>query len=494
MEASDVARIGIHLNEFLSEFDDCFGRSEPRQHLRNYLRGQLGNLHRKSVEPIAHDVGTPVRTLQGFFERTRWDELRLRDRIQYVVARDHADPHAIGIIDESANPKKGTHTAGVKRQWRGRTGKADNCVVGVHTGYVAGDFQALLDGDLFLPEEWADDPVRRREAHVPEALGFRAKLKIAEEQVRRTPANGIRVEFRTFDSFYGRDGGFLDALETLGRNYVAEVPANFRGRLREPRVSRRPAPEDMRQRGRRQRFPRPARGNPPTSEARDLMRHSPVFRRQGWRRFRIRDGERGPMIREVRSAPFHRKHGDGLPGRVHTLFVARNVLQPAEIKYFVANVAPSRKGIALERLVYVAFSRWPIERVFQQAKDELGMDHCEMRGWRAIHRHLYVTQLSHLFCARERQRLREKNGRAGRGPGIDPGFDRGASAYGSLGLGAGASPITQGPEHAIREDLHDHGLSPGTEPPGAQVAQQDHEEPDSGAWNSTHGSAVLCPK
>lgn len=488
MEAGDIARIGIHLNEFLCEFDDCFRRSEPREHLRSYLRGQLGNLHRKSVEPIALEVGTPVRTLQGFFERTRWDEGRLRDRIQRIVARDHADRHAIGIIDESAHPKKGTHTAGVQQQWCGRTGKLDNCVVGVHTGYVAGDFQALLDSALFLPRDWADDSARRREAHVPPELTFRTKLQIAQEQVRRALANGIRVEFWTFDAFYGRDGVFLDALETLGQNYVAEVPANFRGWLREPRVLQGPTLEDRHQVGQRRRFPRLARRNPPTSEVQDLVRHSPMFRRQEWQRFRIRDGARGPMIWEVQSAPFYRKHTNGLPGRVHTLFVARNLLNPAEIKYFVANVPPSRKGITLERLVYVGFSRWPIERVFQQTKDELGMDHFEMRGWRAIHRHLYVTQLSHLFCARERQRLREKNGRPGRGSGAD----RGAGSNSGVGLGAGAGTLTEGSERAICEDVHDLDLSPGTESAGARVTQQDYPAPHSGPWNPSHTTAVLC--
>lgn len=489
MEPSDIARIGVHLNEFLSEFDDCFGRSEPREHLRNYLRGQLGHLHRKSVEPIALDVGTPVRTLQGFFERTRWDELRLRDRSQRIVARDHADPHAIGIIDESANPKKGTHTAGVQRQWCGRMGKVDNCVVGVHTSYVAGDFHALLDSDLFLPEDWAADPARRREAHVPEEVTFRTKPQIALEQVRRALGNGVRVSFWTFDELYGRDGAFLDELETLGQNYVAEVPANFRGWLREPRVLQRPTPQDMHQVGRRRRFPRLARRNSPTSEVQDLVRHSPVFRRQGWKRFRIRDGVRGPMIWEVQSAPFYRKHGNGLPGRVHTLFVARNALSPAEVKYFVANRVPSRKGVTLERLVYVGFSRWPVERVFQQAKDELGMDHFEMRGWRAIHRHFYITQLSHLFCVRERQRLREKNGPGSRRIGIDGG----AGPNGGVGLGAGTGALAASAERTVRKDLHDLDLPPGAESTGARITQQDYPEPYPRSWHSSHRTAVLCP-
>jgi SRSO17 transposase len=486
MEASDIARIGVHLNRFVSEFDDCFSRSEPREHLRTYVRGQLGDLHRKSVEPIALAAGTPVRTLQGFFERTRWDEARLRDRLQRLVARDHADAQAIGVIDESGHPKKGAHTAGVQRQWCGRTGKVDNCVVGVHTGYVAGDFLALLDSDLFLPQGWAEDPVRRGEAHVPEEVTFRTKPQIALQQVKRALGNGVRVSAWTFDELYGRDGAFLDGLEALGQNYVAEVPANFRGWLHEPRVLLRPTPRELKCGGRRRRFPRLARRNPPASEVRNLVRHSPAFRWQGWKRFRIRDGQRGPMIWEVQHAPFYRKHGDGLPGRTHTLFVARNVLNPGEVKYFVAHAVPGRQGVTLERMLYVGFSRWPVERVFQQAKDELGMDHFELRGWRAIHRHLYATQLSHLFCARERQRLREKNGR-------EPRADGGAGAHRRLGLGAGTKLVPQGAERVVREDLHDLDLLPAAEPTGAQVTRKDDAPPHPIPRYSPHRTAVLCP-
>jgi SRSO17 transposase len=152
MDAERIERLGVELTGFLDEFDDCFGRSEPRGHLRTYIGGQLSNLPRKSIEPMALATDTPPRTLQRFLESVQWDEARLRDRVQRIVARDHADPHAIGLVDETGNPKKGRHTAAVKRQWCGNTGKIDNCVVSVHTGYTAGDFQCLLDSDVYLPE------------------------------------------------------------------------------------------------------------------------------------------------------------------------------------------------------------------------------------------------------------------------------------------------------------------------------------------------------
>ena len=193
MDTKEIAGLGSELMDCLAGFDDCFGRSEPREHLRTYVRGQLSDLPRKSLERIALSADVPPRTLQRFLELVEWDEVRLRNKLQQVVARDHADSQAIGIIDETGHPKKGRHTAGVKRQWCGNTGKVDNCVVSVHTGYVVGDFQCLLDSDVYLPEEWAGDLPRRRAAHIPDDVTFRTKQEIALDQIGRCLDNGIRV-------------------------------------------------------------------------------------------------------------------------------------------------------------------------------------------------------------------------------------------------------------------------------------------------------------
>ncbi len=103
-------------------------------------------------------------------------------------------------------------------------------------------------------------------------------------------------------------------------------------------------------------------------------------------------------------AVFWRKGSGGLPGRRHCLIVARNVLT-GEVKYFVCNRVPGEPGITLRWLLRVAFGRWSVESCFRQAKEELGLDHYEVRGWRSVHRHFYLTQLSHLFCARLRQKF-----------------------------------------------------------------------------------------
>jgi SRSO17 transposase len=229
---------------------------------------------------------------------------------------------------------------------------------------------------------------------------FRTKAQIGLELINRALAHGVCVQAWTFDEGYGRDTAFLDGLEQRRQVFVAEVPTNFRGWVIKPRVLQDgPAPR----RGRKKKYPRLARKRR-SSEVQNLVHYSPTFRKQTWQRYRIKDTQRGPEVWEVKWAVFWRKGADGLPGRRHCLLVARNVLTK-EVKYFVSNRVPGERGITLRRLLAVAFQRWSVESCFRQAKEELGLDHYEVRGWRCLHRHFYLTQLSQLFCARVRQKF-----------------------------------------------------------------------------------------
>lgn len=238
-------------------------------------------------------------------------------------------------------------------------------------------------------------------------MKFRTKPQIALGLIDRALANGIRVAAWTVDELYGRDSQFLDGLAQRKQAFVAEVPVNFHGWVQEPEILR-SAAKNSPKRGRRKQYPRLAR-RWPSCEVRNLVQYSPVFRRRSWQRYRIKDTDKGPEVWEVKWAVFRRKGGDGLPGRRHCLIVARNVLT-GEMKYFVANRVPGDPGVTVRWLLRVAFGRWSIESCFRVAKEELGMDHYEVRGWRCVHRHFYVTQLSQLFCARVRQEYDEPVG------------------------------------------------------------------------------------
>jgi SRSO17 transposase len=365
------------------------------------VEGQNSDLQRKSAEPIALRAGIVPRSLQVFLGSASWDEERLVDRVQEIVARDHGDPHAIGIVDETGCSKQGHHTATVQRQWCGSTGKIDNCVMSVHLGYTVGDFHCLLDSDLFLPKSWANDPARRKEAKIPEEAQHRSKPQMALAQIERALRNGIRVAAWTFDEHYGQSYAFLDGLDALGQTYVAEVPCAFHGWAMAPRVLYRATPQEMRKKHRKRRYPRLAKTAAKASEVRNLLNHSPSFAGQSWTPIHIKDGEKGPMVREVKMIEF-RMQRDGLPTRPHWLIAARNPEEPDGVKFFVSNASG---GIPLEWLVYVAYSRWPIEQCFKEEKDELGFDHFEVRGWRSIRRHMALTQVSHLYLNKMRQQL-----------------------------------------------------------------------------------------
>ena len=400
MDVNQIRKLGRALPRFLDEFGDCFGRCDTRRYLRIYVDGQMSELHRKSVEPMALQAGVPPRSLQAFLGLLQWDEDRLMDRLQQHVARDHAHAWAIGVVDETGCGKDGRHTACVQRQWCGSLGKLDNCVVSVHSGYAVGNFHCVLDSDLFVPESWANDPARRKEVGMPDDVSHRSKPEIALEQIKRALGNGIRVAAWTFDELYGGSYDFLDGLDRLGQTYVAEVPCTFCGWAKEPAVLLRPTPHEIRRRGRKRRFPRLSATAAAVSEVRNLLKHSPAFQAQAWTPIHIKNGEKGANVREVKAVRFFMRRR-GLPSRAHWLIVTRDP-RSGELKFFVSNASP---GVPLEWLLYVAYSRWSIEQCFREEKDELGFDHFEVRGWQSIHRHMYLSQVSHLFVNKMRRQL-----------------------------------------------------------------------------------------
>ena len=150
MDADTILRIKPALTQYLHQFNDCMGRVTNREHLATYVSGQLSDLDRKSIEPMADAAGRSPRTLQEFLGLLKWDESSVRDRLQQRVAQRYADPNSIGIFDETSYHKQGKQTACVQRQHCGSRGKIENCVVSVHLGYVAGDTDG--DGDVDLAD------------------------------------------------------------------------------------------------------------------------------------------------------------------------------------------------------------------------------------------------------------------------------------------------------------------------------------------------------
>ena len=167
MTLKQIASLGKELAKFLLLFVGRF-RSRPGfALLQIYVQGLLLSLQRKNIEAMALELDTAPRTLQRFVESIKWDETGVRDDCQRLVAREHAHPEAVGCLDESGTAKSGSHTAGAARQWLGSRGKVDNGVVGVHLSYCVPGFQCLLDSEVYLTRDWADDPERRKKVTSP---------------------------------------------------------------------------------------------------------------------------------------------------------------------------------------------------------------------------------------------------------------------------------------------------------------------------------------
>lgn len=384
MTVDQILSLGPVLADFLAEFADCFGRSEPREHLQHYVRGQLSTLERKSVEPIALFNNIAPRTLQEFLGSDVWDHLLARDHVQQIVARDHEDPKAIGIIDDSGHPKSGKKTPGVQWQYCGRLGKTANCVVTVQLAFSSFDthFRTMLDTELFLPESWSDDRDRCRAAGIPDDVVYRPKHHIALELLDRAEANGVHLEWITADIWYSEKPDFLAGLEKRHRRYVVEIPRNLRGWLYNPGAEPR----------------HPARG------VEELCHHAQPMTRQAWTPFHIKNTDKGPMVWKVKSAPFWLRRGNEVLSGYHLVW-AYDPLHPDEEKWFLVWDPLDDQ---LETWLHVAFARWPVERTLQDKKSELGFSHFEVRKYQAMMRHFYITLVSHLFVARQAERLGEK--------------------------------------------------------------------------------------
>ena len=416
MDATEIRRLKPRLKTYLKEFADCFTRKDTRLHMTTYVKGQLSNLSRKSVEPIALAAGVPPRTLQNFLSVLSWDHQAVRDRLAHVVLRDHFHPQAVGVIDETSDDKNGDKTPGVHRQWCGSKGKVENCIVTVHLAYAAPDFHCLLDGDLFLPEDWSADRQRCSEAGIPDEVIYRPKWKIALELYDRAVGGGVHFEWLTFDEGYGGKPEFLREVSARNQWFVGEVPSTFTGWITPPDTTDRRYRREHR--GRPQHTPRLKAGSRPARSVAHHLHYSPLLRQAPWVRYRVKDGQKGPILWEVKHVLLYPKDERGLPADPLHLLVCHNPLD-GEIKYFVSNAPPKTRP---ESLLPIGFARWKVERCFEDGKGEVGLDHYEGRIWQGLLRHLILTSVSYLFLAKVHQEHRGKK----------PGVDGVPGAYGHL--------------------------------------------------------------
>jgi SRSO17 transposase len=404
------------LAAYLDRFLFCCDYTQTFDHIGTYVRGLLSDLPRKSVEPIALSAGTPVRTLQEFLKDHAWDFARVRDLLQGHTAAQRPDVPGddlglVGLIDETSATKAGTKTPGVQRQYLGCVGKVDNGIVTVHLGLCKGAFKTLFDGDLYLPKEWDDDRPRCRAAGIPDEVVYRPKWHIALEQLDRARANGITLDWLTFDEEYGKRPGFVAGLDQRRLRFVGEVPRNF-SCLAAHRSGRRPDAH--------------VGGRP----AQEVVRQCSAFTSQSWQVLHLARQTVADQVWRVQAARVWLSSGQGWSAGTYWLIWASNDATGEE-KYFLSN-APAETAVAL--LVRVGFCRFHVEHAIRVCKGELGFTHFEGRNYTALLRHLTLCLVSLGFVAFHTQRLRGEKGGVDDGAGV-PGSGGGVPQLAALATG-----------------------------------------------------------
>jgi hypothetical protein len=197
-----------------------------------YLQGLLSGWERKNGWQLAEwmEEAAPYR-VQHLLDRARWDADAARDKLRHYVVEELSSPDAVLIVDETGFLKKGLHSAGVKRQYSGTGGRIENSQVGVFLCYGSDPGAALVDRELYLPQEWAEDPERRREAAIPETVEFATKPELARQMIERALDAGAPCGWVAADEVYGHDSQLRRFLEGRQMAYVlAWLPTSACGK------------------------------------------------------------------------------------------------------------------------------------------------------------------------------------------------------------------------------------------------------------------------
>lgn len=402
MDRQATQGVALRFQAYIEHLSGVVGHADRREPLAAYCTGLLLPGERKSVEPMAArlapgEVGAKHQSLHHFVAKAPWDEARLLAAMRdYVLPKmEKQAPIRAWIVDDTGIPKKGKHSVGVTRQYCGEIGKQDNCQVSV-TLSVASDHASLpIAFRLYLPEPWANDEARRRQAGIPEDVTFQTKPQIALDQIRQAIADDVPKGVVLADAGYGNDTAFRSGLTELGLTYVVGVQGST--------AVWAPGTEPLLAKswsgvGRR---PKLLRRNDTVKPVKlsELARSLPA---KVWQTVHWREGTKGALASRfaaLRVRPSHRDYWRAEPWPQEWLLIEWPEGEKEPAKYWLSTLPA---GTKITTLVGTAKLRWRIERDFQDLKQEIGLDHYEGRGWRGFHHHAALSIAAYGFLIAER--------------------------------------------------------------------------------------------
>jgi len=391
LSSEAIGTLGERLYEFWQRFRNGFKTCtrDTSGCAYDYLRGQLTMDTARNFANMDRTLhGGDGQALQHFMSNSPWSGPAVFEQIQAEITATLALAHGSTLIlDESADEKAGTHNVGASRQYNGRLGKVDVCRVDTCLTYANGGLWAMVDGELFLPEEWfgAAFAQRRKELGVPGERRFETKLQLGLKMLKRVKAHGLPFDLLACDALYGRDSQFRADVDAEGVRYAAQVPGDTHVYLSEPRVG---IPSKRGQRGRPRTRLQVLSGQQP-QEVRALAQHPQTV----WERVQVRLTERGWLtadfaVRRVWTV------AAGQRPRSEWLVMRRN--SDGDCSYTLLN-APTDTPQAC--LIAWSCRRYFTERTFEDAKTEIGWDEFQAQKYRAWEHHLALTAAALWFVA-----------------------------------------------------------------------------------------------
>lgn len=362
LDLLDVQVWNVYWAQLERRIAPMFARSDALRRALSYLSGLLSPAERKNSWQLAEISGAPnPYGFQHLLGRADWQPDALRDKLRTYVIDYLADPDAVGVIDETGFLKKGTHSAGVARQYSGTAGRIENCQIGVFLAYASCHGHTLLDRELYLPQEWTDNRERCRSSGIPDERAFATKPALAQQMLERAFEAGVVLAWVTGDSVYGDTRTLRGWLEQREQAYVLAVSGKETVWLKE--VQR---------------------------QIKTVLAELPS---EGWERLSAGNGSKGPRLydwlRLELSAPAQQ-------GWKRTLLLRRSISDPSEV---TAYIAFARAHTTLTELVRVAGTRWTVEESIQTAKGEVGLDHYEVRSWTGWYRHMSLAMWAQAFLS-----------------------------------------------------------------------------------------------
>jgi SRSO17 transposase len=363
-----------------------FVRAEPRRQAGLYLEGLLSAAKRKNGWQLAEQIGDarPWRT-QRVLSHVPWDQDAARDLCRHHVIEHLGAADGVLIVDETGFLKKGEHSVGVARQYSGTAGRVENAQIGVFLAYASGKGHALIDRELYLPEDWCENTGKRTGAAIPEEVAFATKPALAGRMIGRALDAGLPCAWVLGDEIYGSDRRLRMDLERRGQPFVLAIRSNEKlWAVLDKHLGQHAA-----------------------------SRLAASLPSQAWRRLSAGAGSKGERLYDWARLRLTRLQE---PPWDHWLLVRRSRKDPKDHAYYVV-FGPARTTLAA--LARVAGRRWAIEECFEVAKQEVGLADYEIRSWHGWYRHVTLAMLALAFLAGMRVKLNAAAPRKGGRRGLD---------------------------------------------------------------------------